>query len=210
MGLLVPVGTGCGGLRAKIRRNEAKVATTNVRTWHEHRKWGKCAASADRALAVHDLDPALANEIVYLKARCLQKLGRKQEALANFRLMRDFLVPALPGESLPAEVAQQLRGERSLAEADALPHNQSLMTVDVSDARFTKAAKWSDVTGDVTVQWVISKGGESRDVRVLTEVHPLLASLAIEAAVTSTVDEDEINVALLPMRKRVAFRFGDS
>ena len=73
-------------------------------------------------------------------------------------------------------------------------------------ARFTKAAKWSGISGGVLIQWNITKQGGSQDIRVLNDVHPLLAGLAIEAAASTTVKAKDAD--RLPLTKRVMFRFG--
>ena len=206
--LYLSAASGCTW-RAKIRENERKVAAANVRIYHQHRKWDHCVASADRAQAVRDLDPDLAAEITSLKAWCLMELDRPEESLAHYRLLRDFLLDASQLDlAFPKEIKGRLMHERSLDDAKALPHNQSLLTLDVPGAYFPRAAKWSDVAGSAIVQWTITKKGVSRDIRVLNDVHPLLAGLAIEAAASTTL-ESEANQDRLPLRKRVSFLFGE-
>jgi hypothetical protein len=204
----VTVTAGCG-LRAQIRESDRKAAIHNVQTWHDHRKWDRCVASAERAQASSKLDPVVGAETTYLKAACLSELGRKAEAYGHYRLLKDYLEPEGHPIALPKKVEDRLSRERSLAEVRAAPHNQSLMTIELPGARLTQSAKWSGIAGGVTVQWEINRQGESREIRVLDDVHPLLAGLAIEAAASTTIDEGKVNRGLLPLTKRVQFRFED-
>ena len=206
--LLVSATTGCG-LRTKIRESDRQSAIHNVQTWHDHRKWDRCVASAERAQASLELDPVVGAETTYLKADCLSELGRKAEAFGHYRLLRDHLQPEGHPIALPKKVEARLSDEPSLDAVRAAPHNQALMTIELPNARLTQAAKWSGVAGGVTVQWVINRQGESRGIRVLNDVHPLLGGFAIEAAASATIDEKSVNLGLLPLTKRVRFLFED-
>lgn len=209
MTLLLCAGTGCSNLRKKIRENERQSALSNVRAWHGHRDWERCLASAERAQATADLEIEVARETTLLKANCLYQLDRKVEAYAHYLLLRDFLQEAPDDLTFPAVVQKRVANAPSLEVVKAMPYNQALLTVSLPGARFTRAAKWSGISGQVLLQWTITKQGIARHIRVLDDIHPLLAGLAIEAAASSVVDTEKIHRELLPITKRSRISFGE-
>lgn len=208
LALLVSASAGCG-LRAKIRASDRKAAIHNVKVWHDHRKWDRCVASAERAQASVDLDPIVAAETTALKAACLSEMGRKAEAFGHYRLLRDHLQPEGHPVALPKKVEDRLSAEPSLEEAQKAPYSDALPTMELPGARLPQSAKWSGVAGLVTIQWIINREGVSREIRVLNDVHPLLGGLAIEAAASATIDETSPDRSRLPLTKRVQFHFAD-
>lgn len=207
--LFLCAGSGCSKLRAKIRENERQVALANVRAWHGHRDWAKCVASAERAQATPDVELEVARETTLLKANCLYKLGRTAEALAHYHLLRDFQQDGGRELAFPAAIQRRIDHAPSLESVKASPHNQSFLKVEMPGARYTRAAEWSKISGRALVQWTITEARVTRHIRVLNDVHPLLAGLAIEAAASSVVEKDKVDLGLLPVTKRSLFVFGE-
>jgi hypothetical protein len=208
MALLLSAAAGCEAMRVKIRENERRAAVRNVRSWHDHRDWAECVASAERAQATPDLDPMVASETTLLKANCLYRLDRKVEALAHYHFLQDFLQTGDKQLALPSNIQKRLMKSPDLEAVKASPYNESLLSVSLPGARFTRAAAWSRISGQALLQWTVAKGGVSRNIRVLNDVHPLLAGLAIEAAASTEVDKDNLDRGRLPLTKRTLFTFG--
>ena len=99
--------------------------------------------------------------------------------------------------------------EPSLEADNARPYNETLLTMQLTGNRYTEAAKWSRVSGAAIVQWTMTKKGEARHIRILSEAHTLLAGFAIEAAAAATLDLDGVDRDLLPSTRRARFSFGE-
>ncbi len=166
---------GCGGMWDAVRENERGFALDNARN---RAKRGECAEaleSLDRAQAIMSID-RFAIEAIQIRIRCYEKLGLPELEAAHRRLLEDFYTdepmafPAADGSSI-------FRASGDLPAKIERPPSW----LEIERPRYTAYAQRSKIVGRVVVQFGLSEGGATNQIRVLEMTHPLLASWAIEA-----------------------------
>ncbi len=167
-------GLGCAGFWESIRRHEHAVSWNRAVDLAASDRCEAAIASIERAQNEKSLTRRFAAESTWLKANCLNALGRREEALAHYRFLRDFLGDSPHLDSLPEAV---------LGEDPALagPVELTSTTLDLPTARYSSAARKAGISGTVEIRYELDPHGAAVRIRVVREAHPLLASWAIEA-----------------------------
>jgi len=166
---------GCGGLWERVRHHEHAVSWSHAHELAESNRCDAALLSIERAQIERSLTRRFAAETTWLKARCLERLGRRQEALAHYRFIRDFLPDSPSAESIPLEVRAESRA-KSDPPSQWIPPRAKLPT-----ARYTRAALSAGIAGQVKVYYSVDPEGVAVQIRVTADSHPLLASWVIEA-----------------------------
>jgi len=192
----------CAGLTERLRESERNAAAANARKLVARRDCAAALPALERAQAARELG-AFEAESSWLKLRCLEALGRTQEALAHQRLLSDFHPDFAP-------IAAQGRAALASGEAPAAPlplaPAPALRALAIPRARFTPDAERSRVVGEVVVRFRVERGGRVEGIRVLETPHPLLASWAIEAIANASLQSDAAEESL-PAEGALRFHF---
>jgi hypothetical protein len=199
LALLGSLNVSCAGFWQIIGRQQ------RAASWHhaiELARSGHCdeaLLSIERAQNDKSLTRRFEAESTRLRADCLDQVGRRSEALAHYRFIRDFLPESPAAASLPPHIREETR-ERSLAAIDGRPYEGKPLT-----PRYSRAARLAGIAGDLQVSYVVDSSGRAEEIRVVNESHPLLASWAIEAVANATFEVPDGRA--LEVGNEVLFRF---
>ena len=187
--LLVSGAWACQSFWQGVRERERHYSIDHARDSVQRGNCVKAMISLERAQSSGDLGSFEA-ESIWLKARCLKRLGRGRESLAHMRMLGDFHADSQYADALPEPVTHELA---ALPLADARKSAWSLSTpsnLDIPSARYSRAAERYHLTGGVRVLYSVERDGSVADLRVIKSAHPLLASWAIESLASAEVKDD--------------------
>jgi hypothetical protein len=143
-----------------------------------------------------------AAESTYMKARCLERLGRTEEALAHLRMIHDFY----PDSSYMHAIDPKRRADFEATRPEGAPP-ASPAGVRMPRVRYERHAERSRITGPVLLQYTINREGRAERIRVLRAAHPMLASWAIESVAALEVKKSDRARMQLPLHGGTAFDF---
>jgi tetratricopeptide (TPR) repeat protein len=193
--------SGCNGMWEALRRSEQRMAANRARTLEQK---GDCEAaleSLERAQGVAELG-AFAAESTWLKARCLERMDRHQEALAHWRLLVDFF----PESRYAQRVDASVRAEPGDPDANPI-RGPAPRALSIAQPRYSHTARRSHLTGSVVLTYRIRSAGEVDEIRVIELAHVLLASWAIEAIARAEWHSKHARELELPLWATSSFRF---
>ncbi|MEM7411824.1 MAG: hypothetical protein AAF430_16455 [Myxococcota bacterium] len=186
--LLLATG-GCTSMWESVRESQRR---SSIRLARDLVERGSCTRALDtigRAQSAADLGRFEA-ESVWLRARCLDRLGRHQQALAHWRLLVDGYPDSTYAGRIPAERKAQL-GERAPTRAPSSPP-----AFESPKPRYERGAEQAKLVGSVWLEFELDAAGGVSQIRVIETPHPLLASFAIESlALGAWVETDRTVIA---------------
>jgi tetratricopeptide (TPR) repeat protein len=201
--LVVVVGVtsvGCSSMWDAIREKQRQSSITIAREFVKRGEWVRAMQSLERAQTRRQLGD-FAAESVYLKAKCLDALGRYEEALAHWRMLRGQYADARWARRIPDEI------EPLLGEPEPLRARLAPAAFEMAKPRYGVGARRASVAGPVWVEYRLDENGVSTDLRVVGPAHPLLAAYALEAVAQGRWRESAGVNTVLPRRALSPFRF---
>ena len=180
----------CQSFWQGVRERERHYSIDHARDEAQRGNCGRAMVSLERAQSSGDLG-SFAAESIWLKARCLERLGRQRESLAHLRMLGDFHADSQYVDALPKPVSDELA---AFPLADARKSAGELATpanLDIPRARYSRAADRYQLTGGVRVLYSVQRDGSVSDLRVIESAHPLLASWAIESLAGAKLKDDD-------------------
>ena len=165
---------GCSSMWESVRESQR---LSSVRLARELVERGSCERALEtigRAQSTAELGRFEA-ESIWLRARCLSRLERSQQALAHWRLLADHYSESPFSRRIPAEVREQL-GRRAETRAPSSPK-----AFEAPQPRYEPGAQQAKLVGSVWLEFDLDEAGGVGDIRVIETPHPLLASFAVEA-----------------------------
>jgi Gram-negative bacterial TonB protein C-terminal len=173
-------GLGCAGFWEGVREHEHAVSWDRAVDLAASDRCEAALSSIERAQNEKSLTRHFAAESTWLKANCLSALGRREEALAHYRFLRDFLGDSPRVALLPEDVRSE---DPTPLDAEERP----LPVLDLPTARYSSAARRAGISGIVEVAYELDRDGSAVRIRVTREAHPLLVAWAIEAVAAGRV-----------------------
>jgi hypothetical protein len=185
---------------AQVRERDRKSAEKTAQRFAERGQCAQAIASAESAQEAPELGDFAAKS-TWIKARCLDALGQREQALAHWRLLADFYSDSPWAGEIPPKVREAI-SIRAASDAVAAPSDLRLPR-----ARYSRGAERSHLIGTVVVGFTLDRTGATRQIRVLENPHPLLSSWAIEAIARAQLGSDSQRRLDLPIRSGVSMRF---
>jgi len=134
---------------------------------------------------------------------CLEKLGYKQAARANYLMILDFY----PESRVKPLAMEKLAGpefrddfSKGLGGFSPVPMPSQ---VEMPSSRYSEAAERSGLVGDTVLVFTLEADQSVSGIRVVKMEHPLLASWAIESVSQATLRE---KAAPLPLPMQIITR----
>jgi hypothetical protein len=216
--LALVAASGCAGVWAPVRRHEQAVSWERAVELAASGHCEEALASMERAQVEPTLTRRLAAESTFLKARCLESVGRIEESKAHYRFLRDFLSDSPHAASIPAAIRDErvppipaIRDERVASipatrdervasipftrderVASVDPVLETLAPFDLPPARYSRAARKAGLHGRVELYYEIADARRASSIRVVRDAHPLLASWAIEALAAGRLSGEDV------------------
>ena len=184
----------CQSFWQGVRERERHFSIDHARDAAQRGNCGSAMVSLERAQSSGDLGSFEA-ESIWLKARCLERLGRHRESLGHLRMLGDFHADSPYADALPEPVTHELA---ALPLADAKKSAGKLSTpsnLKIPRARYSRAADRYQLTGSVRVLYSVERDGSLTDLRVIESAHPLLASWALESLAGAERKDDDKKLA---------------
>ena len=189
---------GCTSMWDSVRESQRR---SSVRLSRELVERGQCVRAVEtieRAQSSAALGRFEA-ESVWLRARCLSRLGLSQQALAHWRLLAESYPESPYVRRIPAETRAQL-GVRTEIRAPSSPE-----AFEAPRPRYERGAQQAKLVGSVWLEFEIDQEGRVAGIRVIETPHPLLASFAVESLSQGKwVDRDQ---PVRPGRYGAKYRF---
>jgi len=132
-----------------------------------------------------------AAESIWLKARCLERMGRRAEATAHLRMLGDFYADSPYVASLPHSVVEELADLPLPAARKAAASLASPPNLEIPRAHYSAVAERYRLTGRVRVLYAVEADGHTASLRVIESAHPLLAGWALQALAASEIKDVE-------------------
>jgi len=186
--LLLGSSWGCGSFWKGVRERERQFSLRHAREQVGRGNCERGLASVERAQGSAELGD-FAAESIWLKARCLTRVGRRPEALAHWRMLGDFYPDSPYAESLPGPLAAELE---AFPLAAAREESLSLRTphdLVIPQAYYSKVAERYRLTGSVRILYAVGSDGRTSGLRVVDFAHPLLAGWALQAIAGAKLED---------------------
>lgn len=179
---------GCRSFWDGVRERERQFSLRHARQQVNRGNCERGLISLERAQGSAELGD-FAAESIWLKARCLERLGRHPEAMAHQRMLGDFYGDSPYVASLPKSVVTELA---AFPLADAEESSQALVTppdLIIPRAHYSRVAERYRLTGRVRILYSLEPNGRTAALRVVESAHPLLAGWALQALVTAKLKD---------------------
>lgn len=190
LSLLLSCLWGCQSFWQGIRERERQFSLGHAR---EQLNRGNCErglVSLERAQGSAELGD-FAAESLWLKARCLQRMGRRPEALAYLRMLGDFHGDSPYADSLPAEVVEELAALPLVAAQQVARSLEAPPGLDVPRVYYSRIADRYRLTGRVRVLYSVEPDGHTAGLRVVESAHPLLDGWALQALADAKIKDEK-------------------
>ncbi|MEE3325864.1 MAG: hypothetical protein VX252_00845 [Myxococcota bacterium] len=188
LALMLCFSVGCSSFWTSVREGERSRSVKQANTYFKDGRCGRVLNQLDRAEAAPDLG-SYGAQATYQRAVCLENLGHKESARANYWMVVDFY-PDSPMKSLALKKLGRSGDQRSLSaiqgEVSSLP---ILPDIEIPSPRYSETAERSALVGDVILVFKMDSDEKVSDIRVVHMDHPLLASWSIEAAAAAKIHE---------------------
>ena len=158
------------------------VALDNAKAAIQEEDWRAMLQSLDTVQSDPSPSPEVTAESIALRALAVERLGREEESLANYRLLLDRYPDSEAAKRVPEIVRVEIDWEGPLVSADGTERETRIPTADVPVLRQPRAARDAGLHGEIEVRYRIGSNGRPERIEVVGAPHPMLASLGIEAA----------------------------
>lgn len=196
--LVLCVSTGCGSFWASVREGERNRSEKQANSYFKAGRCERALEQLDRSEAAQDLG-SYGADATYQRAVCLEKLGHKEAARANYLMVVDFYPESrVKSLALGKLGRSKVRGEFSKDQAGLSPAPLPSQ-VEVPNSRYSEAAERSGLVGDTVLVFTLEADQSVSGIRVVEMGHPLLASWAIESVSQVTLRESAAPLSL-PMQ----------
>jgi TonB family protein len=207
---LALLGSGCA-----TARDPRASALVKAQRLYDAGRYAKALQATELAEASANPDPVLTAQALVLRGRCLEALGQKEPAEANYR----YVVDQYPTSELVAQAraaVQRLDIDASAnvhaAEGDDLAEWGFLQEVvlEYPDIRYPDLALGLGVGGTVVVAFQVNEDGKATQIRVLSAPHPLLGGAAIDAISRARIDPTMLGLtdrSALPALRQTKINF---
>lgn len=200
--LVLCVSTGCGSFWASVREGERSRSEKQANTYFKGGRCQRALDQLDRSEAAQDLG-SYASDATYQRAVCLEKLGHKEAARANYLMILDFYPESRVKPLAMKQLAEpEFRDGFSKDQAGLSPLPMPSQ-VEMPGSRYSEAAERSGLVGDTVLVFTLEADQSVSGIRVLKMGHPLLASWAIESVSQATLRE---KAAPLPLPMQIITR----
>lgn len=179
---------GCTSFWEGVRERERQFSLRHAREQVNRGNCGRGLASLERAQASAELG-AFEAESIWLKARCLERMGRHEEALAHLRMLGDFYADSTYAASLPESVVKELAAFPLAAAQEAARTLTTPPHLDIPRAHYSRVADRYRLTGSVRVFYTVERNGHTAAFRVVESAHPLLAGWALQALAAAKLED---------------------
>lgn len=189
------VSTGCGSFWASVREGERSRSEKKANSYFKAGRCERVLEQLDRSEAAQDLG-SYGADATYQRAVCLEKIGHKEVARANYFMVVDFY-PESRVKPLALDKLGRSKFQREFstdqAELTPLPMPSQ---VEMPGSRYSEAAERSGLVGDTVLVFTLEADQSVSSIRVLEMGHPLLASWAIESVSQATLREGAAQLSL--------------
>jgi tetratricopeptide (TPR) repeat protein len=186
--LVAVFGVGCTSFWTSVREGERSRAVKQANSYFKEGRCDRVLAQLERAEAALNLGPYGAHA-TYQRAVCLENLGFREPARANYWMVVDFY-PDSPLKSKALEKLGLHEESESLSELQR--ESASLLVypqIEIPSPHYSEAAERSRVVGSCVLSFTMKADETVSDIRVLQMDHPLLASWSIEAVSAAKIRE---------------------
>ena len=186
--LLAVFGVGCTSFWTNVREGERSRAAKQANSYFKDGRCDRVLDQLERAEAALNLGEYGAHA-TYQRAVCLENLGQKELARANYWMVVDFY-PESPLKSKALEKLGRYGDLESLSQLEQ--ESSSFRTypqIEVPSPHYSEAAERSAVVGSCVLVFTMKADESISDIRVVQMDHPLLASWSIEAVSAAKIRE---------------------
>ena len=195
--------------------NPRVAALAKAQRLYDSGRYAKALQATEVAEASATPDPTVIAEALVLRARCLEALGQKEPAEANYR----YVVDQYPSSELVAQArASVLRLDVDAVPSAPAPAEDSLsewgfleeVVLEYPEIRYPDLALGLGVGGTVVVAFQVNEDGQATQIRVLSAPHPLLGGAAIDAISRARIDPTMLGLtdrSALPALRQTKIHF---
>jgi TonB family protein len=196
-------------------REPREAALVKAQRFYDAGRFAKALQATELAEASAVPDPSITARALLLRGQCLEALGQKETAEANYR----YVVDQYPTSILVAQAraaVQRLDGDAKVnalaAGGDDLAESNFLeeVVLENPDIRVPDLALGLGVGGTVAVAFQVNGNGRATQIRVLSAPHPLLGGAAIDAISRARIDPTVLGLAdrsALPALRQTKIHF---
>ena len=179
-------------------------------------RYEKALQATEVAEASTTPDPAVVARALVLRARCLEGLGRKEPAEANYR----YVVDRYPSSELVEQARAAVKrldidavvASAPAAAGDSLSEWGFLeeVVLEYPEIHYPDLALDLGVGGTVVVAFQVNEDGKATQIRILQAPHPLLGGAAIDAISRARVDPTMLGLtdrSALPAMRQTKINF---
>jgi len=179
-------------------------------------RYAKALQATEVAEASTNPDPGVVARALVLRGRCLEALGRKEPAEANYR----YVVDRYPSSELVDQAraaVKRLDADTVVASAPAAGDDDlsawgflEEVVLEYPEIRYPDLALGLGVGGTVVVAFQVNEDGQATQIRILSAPHPLLGGAAIDAISRARVDPTMLGLtdrSALPAMRQTKIHF---